>query len=351
MNLLLLVFLLALVVAKDYYAILGLDKGADEKSIKLAYRQLSKKYHPDKNPSEEAHLKFIEIGEAYEVLSDPDKKANYDRYGTAEAPVDHGDFGDMFQQFFGGFGGGGHQRQGKRRGDNTQVNVRVSLVDFYRGRDVEFDVEMRNICDICDGSGSEDGQRHTCDKCQGSGFMKVTRRLAPGMVQTFSGPCDECGGKGTKIERLCKHCGGHGAKPTPRHYNVYMGPGFERDGTQVLEGEGDQNPDWVPGDLIVSIGEDFGQSWGYRRIGRNLYRTEVLSANEAMHGGWRRVIPFFDVHDEEVEISRPKGATVLRGEKEIVHGRGMPVGDDHGDLFIEYVVVPAGGAASVKDEL
>lgn len=347
MNFLLLVFLLVFVAAKDYYDILGLDKGADERAIKLAYRQLSKKYHPDKNPSEEAHAKFIEIGEAYEVLLDPQKKENFDRYGSADGPDENIHFGDMFQQFFGGFG---QQRAGKRRGDNTQVNIRVLLVDFYRGRDVEFDVEMRNICEECSGSGSEDGKRHTCNRCQGSGFIQVTRRLAPGMVQTFNGPCDECGGKGSKIQHLCNHCGGQGVRKTGRHYNVYMPPGFARDDTQVLEGEGDQSPDWEPGNLIVSIGEDFSKSWGYRRIGRNLYRTEVLTAKEAAHGGWKRTIPFFDTHDDEIVLRREKGATVIHGETEVIRGKGMPVGDDFGDLYVDYVVVPVSQGRE-KDEL
>lgn len=347
MNLLIL-FLCAFVAAQDYYAILGLDRNADEKAIKLAYRLLSKEYHPDKNPSEEAHAKFIEIGEAYEVLSDSERRANYDRYGS-DGPGPQGDFGDMFQQFFGGFGGG---QPGRRRGDNTQVNIRVPLVDFFRGRDVEFDVDMRNLCAECSGSGSADGKKHSCDKCQGLGFMRVTRQLAPGMVQTFSGPCDACGGKGTKIANACGHCGGHGIEVKTRHYSVYLSPGFSRDATQVLPGEGDQSPDWEPGNLIVSIGEDLGHSWGYRRVGCNLYRTEVLSAHEAAHGGWKRTVPFFDLHDEEIELLRPNGATVVHGETELVSGKGMPVGEDHGDLYVEYVVVPAGGLGSgEKDEL
>lgn len=351
-----LLLLVTLVYGKDYYEILGLSKDADEKQIKLAYRQLSKKYHPDKNPSPEAHEKFIEIGEAYEVLSDSDKKSKYDKYGDPNGPQqDDMDLGDIFNQFFGGFGGGGGARQrGKRKGDNTKAGLMLSLFDFYNGKDVDFDVDMLNICNECEGTGSADKSKHQCDRCHGLGFLKMQRQLAPGMIQTFNTHCDKCHGKGTTIKHHCKSCGGQGTVRESRHYNVYVPPGAPRDSSHVLEGEGDQNPDWIPGDLILNFKEDLASSWGYRRIGSNLYRTEVLTAKEALNGGWKRSIAFFDSIDHEIVIQRPKGSVVLNGEVETIRDKGMPIlgEDDHfGNLYIDYKIINPESSSRLTDEL
>ncbi|KAK6458246.1 dnaJ-like protein in endoplasmic reticulum [Scheffersomyces xylosifermentans] len=352
---------IAFIVAnKDYYKILGVDKSAGDKEIKSAYRQLSLKYHPDKNPgNEEAHEKFLEVGEAYDVLSNTEKRSNYDRFGDAngrpQAP--NFDFGDMFGQFFGGQQGG----QRVRQGESTQVNIHIPLTDFYNGKLLEFDVEMMNICETCEGTGSKDKKTHTCDKCKGTGFMTVRQQLAPGMVQQVRMHCNECGGKGKTITHKCDQCQGRGAKSGPRHYDVYIKPGQPRDSNIVLEGEGDKNPDWVPGNLIINLREEYVKSWGYRRIDNNLYRTEVLTLNESLNGSWERKIKFLDVEDDEIVIKRGKGEIVVDGEIEMVKGKGMPKLDDHqdhvdefGDLFIQYKVLVPGGAHKLskeKDEL
>lgn len=341
--------------AKDYYRILGVDKNASDKEIKSAFRQLTLKYHPDKNNgNDEAHDKFLEIGEAYEVLSDAKKRDNYDKYGDPEGQPQGGDmFGNMFNQFFGG--AGGHQQQ-VRRGDNTQGNLHIGLKDFYNGKLIDFDIEMINICETCSGSGSKDGQFHKCSKCRGSGQLTVQRQLAPGMVQTMRMQCDECHGKGNKITTPCRECHGEGIKPGKRHYDIYLKPGQPRDSNIVIHGEGDKRPDIVPGDLILTLREEFKQSWGYRRIGDNLYRTEVLTLVEATLGNWKRSIKFFDEIELEIVLSRDSNVLVIDGEIEIVKGKGMPLFSDdvheYGDLFIEYkVLIPASSKLQEKDEL
>lgn len=363
---LLLVLLLGIVsmaiAAKDFYKILGVSKNANDKEIKTAFRQLTLKYHPDKNNGDqEAHDKFIEIGEAYEVLSDPQKRDNYDKYGDANGPMGGGNpfgggggdmFGDMFNQFF-----GGHHQQQVRRGENTQGNIHVGLKDFYNGKVIDFDIEMVNICETCKGSGSKDGKVHKCNKCQGSGHLNIQRQLAPGMIQNMRMQCDECRGKGNKITSHCNECHGNGAKPGKRHYDIYLKPGQPRDSNIVLEGEGDKHPDIVPGDLILLLKEDFKQSWGYRRVGRNLYRTEVLTLHEATTGNWKRTIKFFDEIELEIILTRDSNVSVIDGEIEIIKGKGMPPfsDDDHdyGDLFIEYkILMPSiKSKISEKDEL
>ncbi|CAK9440111.1 uncharacterized protein LODBEIA_P42110 [Lodderomyces beijingensis] len=357
--------LLSLAVAKkDFYQILGVSKSASDKEIKQAYRQLTLKYHPDKNPGdEEAHDKFIEIGEAYEVLSDETKRSNFDKYGDANGPGNGGghgfDFGDMFGQFFGGH----HQQQQQqqvKKGANTQIELHLSLKDFYTGKDVPFDVVMSNDCEACSGTGSSDRKRHTCEKCRGTGQITVHHQLAPGFAQQIRMVCDACGGLGKTVTSPCKSCAGAGAVRGPRHYEANVHPGQPRDSHITKQGEGDRNPQWVPGDLIIIFREKFEQSWGYRRIGDNLYRTEVLSLKESLNGAWVRRIPFFgdgdDDDDEhhEIVLQRAAGVSVLDGEVEVLRGKGMPIMTDHdeeekyGDLFVEYRVVIPGGAEAGK---
>ncbi|KAI5969825.1 SCJ1 [Candida margitis] len=364
------------IAKKNFYQVLGVDKSASDKEIKSAYRQLTLKYHPDKNPGdEEAHEKFIEIAEAYEVLSDATKRKNYDTFGdpNGQAQQHNFDFGDIFGQFFGGghHGGGGGARgqpQVKRGGDSS-VDVHLSLKDFYRGKLVSFDVVMQNDCPKCDGTGSKDKQRHTCEKCHGTGQIIVQHQLAPGFAQQVRMACDVCRGTGKTVQNACKSCDGHGTTQGPRHYDVHLERGQARDSSIRLEGEGDQSPQWVPGDLVVRFREKFQESWGYRRIQDNLYRTEVLSLKEALQGGWERRVPFLgDIDDDEVDdeyktvvLKRAKGESILDGQIEVVKGYGMPIVTDHdeddkfGDLFIEYKVVIPGGSASKggikKDEL
>ncbi|ODV81850.1 dnaJ-like protein in endoplasmic reticulum [Suhomyces tanzawaensis NRRL Y-17324] len=350
--------LLALhVLAKDYYKVLGLDKTCNDKQIKSAYKKLSLKYHPDKNPNDdEAHDKFLEVGEAYEVLSNPEKRSNYDQFGDPEGrkQQDFG-FGDMFNQFFGGHAGHGHG--GQRRGDSTQVNVHIPLKDFYNGHLLEFDVEMTNLCETCHGTGSEDKETHQCDRCHGSGQITVQRQLAPGMVQQIRMACDACGGRGNKILHPCKHCNGQGSHQGPRHYDVYIKPGTARDSNVVLEGEGERHPGIVPGDLIVNFREEFSKGWGYRRVNEHLYRTEVVTLNESLFGGWERRIRHLsdEEGEEEVVLRRDPGQMVINGEIEVLEGKGMPRegnenrdNDEFGNLYIEYRVLVPGGKKMEK---
>ena len=354
------------IAKKDFYQILGVEKSASNKEIKSVFRQLTLKYHPDKNPNDtEAHDKFLEIGEAYEVLSDPEKRRNYDQFGDPNGQPQpqgggaHFDFGDMFGQFFGGHGHGHGQQQRqqqlKRKGDSAQLGLNIPLLDFYNGKIVEFDVEMMNDCEYCDGTGSKDKQRKVCDRCQGTGHITVTHQLAPGMVQQMRMACDQCGGIGKVVNDPCNHCHGQGISRGPRHYEIYVKPGQPRDSPHVLEGEGDKNPNWIPGDLIVLLKEELDKSWGYRRIGSHLYRTEALTLNESLYGGWERKIAFLDNEEPQLTLSRDQGIPVFDGEVEIVSGKGMPIVTDHdeeerfGDLFIEYKVIIPGGAPKGKN--
>lgn len=348
------VFAVLVAAGIDPYEVLGVPRDADDRTIKSQYRQLSKQYHPDKNPDPEAHDRFIEVGEAYGILNDPKKRENFDRFGDPEgAPQQQGGYNDMFNQFFhGGHPGfGGQQGHGQRRGPDSQVAIEVPLQDFFLGKDSDFGVEMQNVCESCTGSGSADGKRKKCPRCSGSGVITQTIQIGP-MIQRMQTPCDHCQGAGTVIAKKCKTCGGARTAKAARNYKLYVAPGTPKNHVHVLEAEGDQNPDWVPGNLNVRFIEARFDNWGFRRIGDNLYRTEVLSAKEAQFGGWLREIHLFD--DETVQITRTKGVTVLDGEVDTLVGHGMPLVNDHdeyGNMYIEYRVLPQGQVSAEKDEL
>ncbi|QOU22312.1 hypothetical protein BRETT_002487 [Brettanomyces bruxellensis] len=349
----------------DYYKVLGVSKNADAKEIKTAYRNLSKKYHPDKNPGDDsAQQKFMEIGEAYEVLNDPDKRAVYDRYGkeglqngggaqNANTGGRAGDPFDMFSSFFGGARARGG-RQGKPRGRDYRYAVGITLKDFYNGKSVRFHLELQDICDKCEGTGSEDGKTHPCPVCQGRGRVIQRRQIAPGMFQQFESPCGACHGSGRKIDHLCKKCHGQGVYMNQRTYTVDISPGEPRNHVQMFQGESNKSPEWIAGDLDITLRELPQGNLGYRRIGSNLYRTEVLTLKEALTGGWERTIPFLDTYEPDLKIRRKKGVVVQDGEIEKIRGKGMPIfeqDDEHGDLFIEYKVISPTGNSKLLQKL
>lgn len=351
---------LLVVCAEDYYKLLGLAKDADERQIKKAYRNLSKKFHPDKNPDDEqAHQKFVEVAEAYDVLIDPEMRQIYDQHGHEGVKQRqqggqrgggaHDPF-DLFSQFF---GGGGRFGRGQRRGQNMEIRISVPLRDFYTGADHEFKVNKQAICDVCEGSGSEDGQRNTCNKCNGQGMVIQKHMLAPGIFQQMQMQCDVCGGRGSTVKHKCKKCGGQRVIRTEESYDLHVEKGMPQGVRVTYENEGDESPDWEAGDLVVHLAEkdpEIGKEpiertdgTFFRRKDQNLFWREVLSLREAWMGGWTRNLTHLDGH--VVQLSRERGQVVQPGSVEVVEGEGMPTwrhegdGPSHGALHVEYVVV------------
>ncbi|ODH48174.1 hypothetical protein GX48_05665 [Paracoccidioides brasiliensis] len=360
----LLVLLPVVLGAEDYYKILGLDRKASERDIKRAYRTLSKKFHPDKNPgNDSAHQKFVDIAEAYDVLSTSSTRKIYDQYGH-EGLQQHKQGGgqrhdpfDLFSRFFGGGGHFGHS-PGQRHGPNMEVRLAVTLKDFYNGRDAQFEIEKQQICDACEGSGSADGEVETCDQCGGRGAVIRKHMLAPGIFQQIQMQCDRCGGKGKKIRHPCPVC--HGQRVVKK--SVPLSATIERGmpkGTKItFENEADESPDWVAGDLIITLDErtpttfekeeDQTDGTFFRRKDNDLFWREVLSLREAWMGDWTRNITHLDGHI--VQLSRKRGEVVQPLSIETVKGEGMPIwhgghmhdhehGDEFGNLFVEYTVV------------
>ncbi|CAL8579172.1 DnaJ-related protein scj1 [Xanthoria parietina] len=363
---LLLALLPLILCVEDFYDILGISKSASERDIKKAYRTLSKRYHPDKNPNDEtAKQKFVSIADAYDALSDPTSRSIYDKYGHdglaqhrqqsagGGGRQQHDPF-DLFSRFFGGGGHFGHSAS-QRRGPDMEVRVSVPLRDFYAGAEHEFSIEKQQICEECEGSGSADGHVETCSVCGGQGRVVRKQQLAPGMFTQVQMQCERCGGKGKTIRKPCKVCGGSKVVRKASSFTLSVEKGMPKNAKVVYENEGDESPDWVAGDLVVVIGEK-GAEMGasdeervdgafMRRKGRELFWKEVLSLREAWMGGWTRNLTHLDGH--VVHLGRERGKVVQPGSVEVVAGEGMPTWmnerdeteEDFGRLHVEYTVV------------
>lgn len=260
---------------RDYYEVLGVDKNASEDEIKKAYRKLAKKYHPDLNPGDkEAEEKFKEANEAYEVLSDAEKKAKYDRFGHAGVDPNYGaggagyggfngqgfdfDLGDIFSNIFGGgfggFGGGSSNPNAPQRGSDTQTSVTISFEEAAKGCEREVQFSRIEVCDECHGSGAAPGSSpKTCPECKGRGQVTSQQRTPFGVIQTQKA-CSRCGGRGTIIENPCKKCHGAGRIRKPVKITVKIPAGI--DDRQIINarGQGNKGVNGGPaGDLRVAI--------------------------------------------------------------------------------------------------
>jgi len=243
-----------------------------------------------------------------------------------------------------------------------EVKVPIGLKDFYVGNRVEFAIEKQQICEECEGSGSQDGKTERCDQCQGRGMKIVKHMLAPGIFQQVQTHCDGCGGKGQKIKHPCKVC--HGArvqkKRTQLHVDVEKGC---PNGVRIsFENEGDESPDYVAGDLIVNLEEkapeadenkeDHDGFW-FRRRGQDLIYKETLSLREALLGDWTRNLTHLDGH--EVKLGRKKGEVIQPGYVEVVKDEGMPIWNEHdrfGNLLVEYtVILPDQMQSGMRDDI
>jgi DnaJ-related protein SCJ1 len=312
---------------------------------------------------ESAKEKFVEVSNAYESLIDPELRQIYDQYGHdgLQRRQQQGGGGghdpfDLFSRFFGGGGHYGNQ-PGQRRGPNVEVKVGIALRDFYNGRETEFSWDKQSICEDCEGTGSEDGVVETCRGCNGHGVKIVKQQLAPGMYQQMQMHCDQCGGRGKTIKHRCPVCGGNRVTRKPTTVQLKIQRGAARDSRVVYENEADASPDYVAGDLVVTLVEkdpelevdnpDQVDGIFFRRRGDDLFWREVLSVREAWMGDWTRNLTHMDGHI--VRLGRERGQVVQPGHVETVIGEGMPKWHEDGDsvyhktefgnLFIEYIVI------------
>ena len=258
-------------MAKDYYEILGVSKGASKEEIKSAYKKLAKKYHPDLNKGDkESETRFKEVSEAYKVLGDDKSRSNYDRFGSADASghgfegfggFSSGDFGgfdfnDIFGDFFGGGNpfGRGNPRNRARRGSDLRYDVELTVEEAFKGKTLHIEIPRTDVCDRCNGSGAfSSNEIHECNVCDGSGTVRVTKRTPFGMFSQTA-TCSTCGGSGKMIERKCPECDGEGNVEKVKKLKVDIPAGVDDDSRLRLSGEGEVGQNGGPrGDLYVFI--------------------------------------------------------------------------------------------------
>ena len=287
---------------RDYYEVLGVEKSADDAAIKKAYRQLAKKYHPDTNPGNaEAEAKFKEASEAYAVLSDPDKRRQYDQFGHAAfqgggaggaGGFDFSDMGDIFGDIFGDFFGGGRRssatNNGPRKGANIRVGVRVTFEEACFGVDKEIEVTLKEDCKTCNGTGAKPGSSPiTCSKCGGKGQIVYTQQSLFGMVRNVQ-TCPDCGGKGKVIKDKCMDCYGTGYTSARKKIQVTIPAGID-DGQSIrIAGKGEPGTNGGPrGDLLVEV--TVMRHPIFQRDGYDLFSTAPISFVQAALGGDVRI--------------------------------------------------------------
>lgn len=310
---------------RDYYELLGLARDASTDDIRKAYRKLALKYHPDRNAgSREAEAKFKEVTEAYQVLSDPDKRDRYDRFGHAgvEGSIDFGadifsHFQDIFSEFFGGlggFGGGPRRRNGPRRGQDLRVEQTLSLEEAVAGCKKELSVRSPAECEECGGTGAEPGTEPiTCSTCHGAGQVSSGR----GFV-VFTQTCPSCGGEGTVIETPCDTCGGAGWTEQERKVLVTFPPGIDTGHRLRVGGQGVGGRRGGPsGDLYVDVIVEPHER--FKRDGIDLLTRQTVSFPDAALGTTRE-LTLIDGTVHELEV--PRG--VQPGQVLTVPGKGAP---------------------------
>lgn len=332
---------------RDYYEVLGVDKGASEQEIKKAYRQKAIQFHPDKNPGDKASEdKFKEAAEAYEVLSNAEKKQRYDQYGHAgvgsSASGGYGGggmsmddifshFGDIFGGGFGGFGGGGSRGGGRRvqRGSNLRVKVKLSLEEIAKGVEKKIKVNKQIVCSTCDGSGAKDSSSfHTCTTCGGSGQVRRVTSTFLGQMQTTA-TCPACNGSGKVITQKCPVCAGNGIVRGEEIVPIRLPAGVSEGMQLSVSGGGNAAPNGgIPGDLIVVIEELKHEL--FERDGNNLYLEHYIKFPEAVFGA-QIEIPTLDGKARIKIDSGTQSGKVLR-----LKGKGLPELNSYrtGDLLV-----------------
>ena len=350
---------------RDYYEVLGVSKDADEATIKKAYRKLAKKYHPDINPGDkEAEAKFKEASEAYAVLSDADKRRQYDQFGHAAfengggggaGGFDFGDMGDIFSDIFGGdiFGGmfgGGRSRNsnGPRRGADVRVNVRITFAESVTGTSKKIDVTLKDPCTKCNGTGAKPGtQPQTCSKCGGKGQVVYTQQSMLGMVRNVQ-PCPDCHGTGKIIKEKCPDCYGTGYISSKKTIEVSIPAGIDNGQCVRIQGKGEPGVNGGQrGDLLVAV--MISADPEFEREGYNVFSNVKISYPTAVLGGEIKVRTV----DGEVLYDVKPGTD--SGSRVRLKGKGMPTVRNsavRGDHYITLIVdIPKKLSAEQKDAL
>jgi len=303
----------------DYYQTLGVSRDASRQEIKRAYREMARKYHPDVNKESGAEEKFKEINRAYEVLSEPETKARYDRFGEAGVagggagasgfdPTDMGGFADIFETFFGGgFGGGGGtatgtRRRGPARGDDLRLDLRLKFREAVFGGEKEIKIPHLETCQVCNGTGAKKGSGvKTCPTCNGAGQVRRATRTPFGSFAQVT-VCPTCNGEGQIIEEKCDACGGQGRKQQNKKLKITIPAGVDNGTRLRVTGEGDAGTRGGPaGDLYVYLTVESDSQ--FRRDGNDIHSEIGISYLQAILGCRLKVATI----DGDEEITIPSG--------------------------------------------
>ena len=326
---------------RDYYEVLGVSKDANDTELKKAFRSLARKYHPDKNDSPDADEMFKEIQEAYAVLSDPEKRRNYDRFGhnsPGGSPFGPGGFqgfninlddilgGDFFSNIF----GGGRRRSSQRQGHDILIRHPISIKSVLNGGKDEIEADLPIECKDCSGTGAKDGVTDSCGDCGGNGQVRVRQQIGPFLSDSIA-PCNKCSGTGKIAKSRCKSCSGDGVVTDTQTLRFDI-PKGANDGLRLrMRGKGHPAPNGngISGDLFIELIIE-EHTW-FERNGMDLIMSLPLSfADLAL--GTEINIPHID--DEDLKIKVPSGTN--SGDTITIHGRGLPSsrGVGRGDVVI-----------------
>lgn len=318
--------------SRDYYEILGVERDADAKTIKRAFLKLARKLHPDVSNEPDAEEKFKEVNEAYSVLSDEKRRANYDQFGNPDGPtgfggdyVDMSDifggFGmdDLFSSFFGGMGGNSAARSVRTRGRDMGLNLHISLEEAAAGCTKTVAYDRLAPCDDCGGSGvGESGKVTTCSHCHGTGRVVTVQQTILGQMQTQT-TCPECGGTGKIVEGACETCGGQGRTPSRETVQVQIPAGIHSGQSIRIKGRGEAGVrSEAAGDLVVTI--NVSEHEQFQRQGDDLYYVLAIDAFEAMVGTTYTIDGI--LAGEKVDVVVPAGCQY--GQRLVVSRYGMP---------------------------
>jgi len=355
---------------RDYYEVLGLDRDTDHEEIKKAYRNLARKYHPDKNPGDtNAEEKFKEVAEAYEILKDPDKRARYNQFGHAGVSGAAGrgyggagfadfDLSDALRAFMRDFGGFGafdsffgdsvrtRRRSAARRGGDLQVRLPVSLQEVSEGVEKTIKLKRKDACPVCHGTGSREGQGLTnCPSCGGSGEIRRAQRSIFGQFINVT-PCQKCGGEGMIVQKPCQRCSGAGRVDTERRIKVKVPPGVTSGNYITIRGEGNKGTRNGPaGDLIVLIEEKPDKD--FKRHGNNIIYDLAITFSQAALGD-KIDVPTLT---GKARVAVPPGTQT--GKILRMRERGIPDlgGQGRGDQLIRVVVWTPTKLSEEEEEL
>lgn len=343
---------------KDYYGVLGVDKNADDSTIKKAYYKLAQKWHPDKNTDnkQEAESKFKEISEAYGVLSDAEKRNKYDQFGLCDGETpdfSHG-FPDL-SEFFGGMGGMGHPfggmghpfggmggmgSRGQKPKQVQEVRVKLKTSDIFRGLSKNIDITVHDKCKACDGSGSKTKSKTTCKGCKGSGIKVKIVQLGPGMISQQQTVCGDCGGKGKYVEpqNKCSSCNGKGTTETKINKTLEITKNFDHETVMLLKNSGNYDSDTdTKADINIKfVISDIDKYNMEIKNSYDLVLEQTINIQDALSG----YSMFFDSHPDGNKYHFKFSDVIKDGDIKFIKGLGLPSNNNgsikRGKLYIKF---------------